>query len=128
MVQYRVHSRTKRRLAKLEGKICQDCGENRTKALILRPDDSITCYNCKAKKTFRYYETEERMPHMNTKRRFVFIKNLGMKCFECGHGYIPSLHVVKNRSELRCKNCLKAGIVYKYEAEGMNTTLEEGTL
>ena len=127
MVQYRVHSRTKRRLAKLEGKTCKDCGEDRIKALVLLPDDTITCQNCKAISRYISYKTDARNPHMNTKRRFVWLRNLGKKCMDCGYDNIDALLINKNKKELRCKNCLKAGMVFKYEAEGMNTTLEQGT-
>jgi len=64
---------------------------------------------------------------MNTKRRWVILKNLGKKCMECGYDNIYALQISKNKKELRCKNCLKAGMVYKYEAEGMNTTLKQNT-
>jgi hypothetical protein len=125
MGRYRVHSRTKRRLAKLEGKTCPDCGESRIKALILCPDNNISCYNCKAILKYKKYKQDMYVPHMNTKRRFVFLKNLGKKCINCGFNNIDALNIVKNRSELRCKNCLKADIIYKYEDEGIDKILRE---
>lgn len=117
MSQYRVHSRTKKRLAYLEGKKCYTCKENRSKALTINTSGNVICYNCKAQNKVRKYQFETINPHMNTKRRWVFINKLGRKCHTCGDGRIQALQVVNEKKELRCKNCLKAGLVFKYDNE-----------
>ncbi len=115
MSQYRVHSRTKKRLAKLEGKICPSCKETRLKALIIMPDGAISCYNCKADTTKRRYQVHENKPHKKTILRLQRIEYLGRKCHTCGYDKVQAIQLDKTKKELRCKNCLKAGLVFKYE-------------